>query len=59
MVADAIGLINFSFGTTSVFGATPTFGANAAVAKIIPEPGTAALLSLGLAVLAMRRRQPN
>ena len=59
MVADAIGLINFSFGAVFMFGATPTFGANAAVAKIIPEPGTAALLGLGLIVLAMRRRQPN
>ena len=47
MVADAIGLINFSFGAVFMFGATPTFGANAAVAKIIPEPGTAALLGLG------------
>ncbi len=59
MVADAVGTINFSFGFAFVFGATPTFGANAAVAKIIPEPGTAALLSLGLAVLAMRRRRAN
>ena len=58
MVADAIGLLNFSFGATIVFGATPTFGANAAVAQIVPEPGTAALLGLALVGLATARRRP-
>ena len=50
--------INFSFGFVSAFGATPTFGANAASAWVlIPEPGAAALLGLGLGGLAFAGRR--
>ena len=59
LIADALGLINFQFGTT-VLAIAPTlsFGGNAATAEVIPEPTTAALLGLGLTGLAVvgRRR---
>ena len=47
---DSPGLLNLSFGTTSVFGATPQF-------IFVPQPSTGALLGLGLGVLASARRR--
>ena len=57
LVADSIGLVNFAFGVAIVFGSTPSMGANLAAAEILPKPGTAALLCLGLTGLAIARRR--
>lgn len=59
MVAGSVQSLNFAFGATDVFGATPTLGFNAAIAEIVPEPGTAALLGLGLTGLAIAVRRRN
>ena len=60
LIADALGLINFGFGAT-VLAIAPTlsFGGNAATAEVvpIPEPGTAALIGLGLTGLAVAGRR--
>ena len=61
LIADALGLINFSFGSSFLLGVgTASLGGNALTAEVvpIPEPGTAALIGLGLTGLAVvgRRR---
>lgn len=63
MTADTLGLLNFSFGTTNVFGATPTMGANMAAAEIVsvvavvPEPTAALLFGAGMLVVGRALRQ--
>jgi hypothetical protein len=61
MVAGDIGLIDFSLGASLVFGATPTFGANAAVAEVvnpvIPEPTGAVLFGLGTLTFGLYTRR--
>ena len=57
MVADALGLIGFSFGTQIGTDVGAVFGGNATTAEVVPEPGTGALLGLGLAGLALAGRR--
>jgi hypothetical protein len=57
MVADALGLINFSFGAKTPGLIVASFGGNAATAEVVPEPTTAALLGLGLTGLALAGRR--
>ena len=64
LTADTPGALNFQvIGASLVaFGLTPgdvQFSANAAAANVVPEPGTAAMVGLGLLGLASvgRRRR--
>ena len=57
LIAGDIGLINFQIGITFSFGGPVTLGANASTAEVVPEPGTAALLGIGLAGLALAGRR--
>ena len=62
--ANAIGALNLQVvdGTFNVFGlnsAATQIGANAAAATVVPEPGTAAMVGLGLLGLASVGRRRN
>ena len=50
MVADAVGLIGFTFGIQIGTDVGAVFGGNAATAEVVPEPGTAALLPQGFPI---------